>query len=133
MSKMGSLGGMGGKGSGMGGMGSLKPTAPVKPEQTAEAEAEEELSEALAAFKDAAKSENDRFVSATSPDYWFGVYFETQDQRDEFLKLLSAFDLLETQWVNGRKLAERLRFVLKSPRLPRRSYKIDAKFTEMSL
>src|SRR5215210_7407884 len=95
----------GGLGNGLGSLGGPRPKVkPAEPEQTAEAEAAEEVSEALATFKAASQREADRFATATSPDFWLGVYFETQDQRDEFLTLLKALDLLEVQWVNGRKL-----------------------------
>jgi hypothetical protein len=127
-----SLGGLGG---GLGGLGPNKPVAPAKPkdEQTAEEEGAEEMTEALREFKAASKRENDRFAQATSPEYWFGVYFETKEQRDEFLAFLKALSLLEDQWINGRKLAEKLGCILKSPRLPRRSYKIDPKLAELAL
>jgi hypothetical protein len=128
---LGSLGG--GLGSGLGSLGGPKPKAEVAPAVTAEEQSEVEVSEALAAFKAAADRERDRFATATSPDYWFGVYFETQQQRDEFLGLLKALDLLEVQWVNGRKLAARLGHELKSPRLPRRAFKIDPKLADLSL
>lgn len=121
-------------GDGLGSLGGLTPKkGPAPPTETAEEEAVTELSEALTAFKAASQRENDRFAQATSPDYWFGVYFETQEQRDEFLAFLKALDLMEVQWVNGRKLAERLGCLLKSPRLPRRSFKIDPKLAELSL
>jgi hypothetical protein len=111
-------------GGGLGGLGPNKPVAPAKPkdEQTAEEEGAEEMTEALREFKAASKRENDRFAQATSPEFWFGVYFETKEQRDEFPGFLKALDLLEDQWVNGRKLAEKLGRFLKSPRLPRRSF-----------
>jgi hypothetical protein len=41
--------------------------------------------------------------------------------------------LLEVQWVNGRKLASRMGCELKSPRLPRRAFKIDPKLADMAL
>ena len=119
----------------LGGLGDGKPVAPAPapPAKDAETQSAEEVSEALAAFKAAAHRERDRFAQATSPDYWFGVYFETREQRDEFLTALKALDLLEFQWVNGRKLAARLGHVLKSPRLPRRAFKIDPKLADLSL
>jgi hypothetical protein len=123
---------LGDLGKGLGSLGGLAAKA-VKPTQAAEEQSEEEVSEALAAFKAAAERERDRFATATSPDYWFGVYFETQEQRDEFLAFLKAMDLLEVQWVNGRKLASRMGGELKSPRLPRRAFKIDPKLADMAL
>ena len=72
---LGSLGG--GLGSGLGSLGGPKPKAEVKPAVMAEEQSEAEVSETLAAFKAAADRERDRFATATSPDYWFGVYFET--------------------------------------------------------
>jgi hypothetical protein len=130
MAGLGSLGGLGGDG--LGGLGPKKKAQPKEPEQTAEAEGQQEMTEALAAFKQASKRENDRFAQATSPDFWFGVYFETKEQRDEFLAFLKALDLMEEQWVNGRKLAAKLGCVLKSPRLPRPSFKIDPKLADLS-
>lgn len=123
----------GGLGGGLGSLGGPKPKAEATPDVTAEEQSEAEVSEALAAFKAAADRERDRFATATSPDYWFGIYFETQEQRDEFLTLLKALDLLEVQWVNGRKLAARLGLDLKAPRLPRRAFKIDPKLADLSL
>jgi hypothetical protein len=118
----------------LGGLGNCKPApATVAAAKDAETQSAGEVSEALAAFKAAADRERDRFAQATSPDFWFGVYFETQEQRDEFLQFLSALDLLEVQWVNGRKLAARLGCGLRSPRLPRRAFKIDSKLAELSL
>jgi hypothetical protein len=126
---------LGNLGSGLGGLSEPdgKKKGKPGPAKTAEAEGAQELSAALVAFKQASKREDDRFAMATSPDYWFGIYFETQEQRDEFLAFLKAQDLLEVQWVNGRKLTERLGCRLKSPRLPRRSFKIDPKLTDLSL
>jgi hypothetical protein len=129
------MAGLGSLGGGLGGLGGLTPkkTKPAEPEQTAEDEGEAEMTEALAAFKQASKRENDRFAQATSPDFWFGVYFETKEQRDEFLAFLKALDLLEVQWINGRKLAEKLGCRLRSPRLPRKSFKIDPKLADLSM
>jgi hypothetical protein len=129
--------GFGDLGKGLGSLGAgLTPKAKAKAETPAtptDEQSQEEVSEALAAFKEAADRERERFATATSPDYWFGVYFETQEQRDEFLAFLKANDLLEVQWVNGRKLAARMGCDLKSARLPRRSFKIDPKLAEMSM
>jgi hypothetical protein len=126
--------GLGSLGGGLGSLGGgLAPKAEVKPPKPADEQSEEEVSEALAAFKAAADRERERFAQATSPDYWFGVYFETQEQRDEFLEFLHALDLLEVQWVNGRKLAARMGCVLRSPRLPRRAFKIDPKLSDLTL
>jgi hypothetical protein len=41
--------------------------------------------------------------------------------------------LLEVQRVNGRKLASRMGCELKSPRLPRRAFKIDPELADMAL
>lgn len=76
--------------------------------KTFEQVAKEELNEALTAFKAKAKHETELQQNNTSTDYWFCVYFKNSSQLIEFLQKSGFEDLVEWQYINGEKLADRL-------------------------
>lgn len=40
--------------------------------------------------------------------FWFSVYFQNQDQKDEFLQKINATDITSGQYINGIELAKKL-------------------------
>lgn len=67
-----------------------------------------EMSEALRLFKDRAKKEEEEKKKNTSTDYWFAVYFATQDDRDKFLQVYDLVEKLNSQYLSGEDLVEAL-------------------------
>lgn len=71
----------------------------------------DEVSEVLAAFRKRAKEEEAQKAKNISTDYWFAVYFASQEQRDQFLSALNLIERLERegldyQYIDGQTLAE---------------------------
>lgn len=81
----------------------------------------EEISEVLESFRQRAKDEAAQKAKNVSTDYWFAVYFASQEQRDAFLKAIelgykilgesrkaNLLDKLEDQYLSGTVLADAL-------------------------
>ena len=71
----------------------------------------EEVSEVLASFRKRAKEEEAQKAKNISTDYWFAVYFASQEQRDRFLSALNLIERLERegldyQYIDGQTFAE---------------------------
>jgi len=73
-----------------------------------EEEIKQEISEVLAAFKRRAKDEADAMQKNISTDYWFSVYFASQNQRDIFLRALNLLEKMDAdgQYVDGITFAQ---------------------------
>jgi hypothetical protein len=67
-----------------------------------------EISEALRLFKERAKKEAEEKQKNTSTDYWFAVYFATQEDRDKFLQVYDLIDKLNSQYLSGEELIDAL-------------------------
>lgn len=68
----------------------------------------EEIGEVLALFRQRAKDEAAKKEKNVSTDYWFAVYFASQDQRDAFLRAVKLLEKLEDQYLSGTVLADAL-------------------------
>lgn len=68
----------------------------------------EEISEVLAAFKQRAADEAAAKEKNISTEYWFAVYFASQEQRDAFLRAVQLLEKLEDQYLDGTVLAKKL-------------------------
>lgn len=82
----------------------------------------DEVSEVLAAFRKRAKEEEAQKAKNISTDYWFSVYFASQEQRDQFLSALNLIERLERegsdyQYIDGQTLAEALGLQLKKEKI----------------
>lgn len=92
---------------------------------------QQETSAVLAAFKQRAKSEQERFLLATDSEYWVGVCFQTREQKEHFLreaKLLQAGD----KYIDGALVAKRLGITLPPAQVPYNiSAKVDAKYAAL--
>ncbi len=72
-----------------------------------------EISEVLAAFKKRAKEEELQKAKNISTDFWFAVYFASEDQRNRFLQMVGLFEQMERdgadfQYIDGQALSEKL-------------------------
>lgn len=67
-----------------------------------------EISEVLAAFKKRAADEAAAKAKNISTEYWFAVYFASQEQRDSFLNAVKLLEKLEDQYLDGTVLAKKL-------------------------
>lgn len=81
-----------------------------------------EVSEVLAAFRKRAKEEAAQKEKNTSTDFWFVVYFASQEQRDQFLSALNLIERLERdgvdfQYIDGQMLANAVGVPLAKERL----------------
>lgn len=67
----------------------------------------EELSELQKGFKERSQKERDRFKKATDSEFWFAVYFQSREEKDNFLK---AMKLVKTmygdRYIDGNKWAK---------------------------
>lgn len=82
----------------------------------------DEVSEVLAAFRKRAKEEEAQKAKNISTDYWFAVYFASQEQRDQFLSALNLIERLERegsdyQYIDGQTLSEALGLQLKKEKI----------------
>lgn len=66
----------------------------------------EEVSDFLAAFRQRAKDEEAQKAKNVSTDYWFAVYFASQEQRDTFLRALSLIEKMDDQYIDGMTFAK---------------------------
>lgn len=55
-------------------------------------DAEADLSEIEKAFRERKKCEAERFKIATQSEYWFCVCFQSQEQKDAFLKAVGIYE-----------------------------------------
>lgn len=72
-----------------------------------EKDAQEELTELQIQFRQKAKAEKELQDKNTNSDFWSCVIFKTQDERDQFLKLL-GITAEDNQYINGSKLIKAL-------------------------
>ena len=90
---------------------------------TNEEAATQEVSAVLAAFKQRAKNEQERFLLATDSEYWIGVCFQTRAQKEAFLlgvNLLQHGD----KYIDGELLAKRMGIALPAADVP---YNVSAR------
>lgn len=73
-----------------------------------EEETAAELDEAVEYLKRGRKAEAKLKEQNTSTEYWFAVYFATQEQRDFVLNALALFDSLQDQYIGGDDFAKAL-------------------------
>lgn len=83
------------------------PEAPTLPESFEEG-TKEEISEVLAAFRQRAKEEEAAKKKNVSTDFWFAVYFASQDQRDAFLRAVDLIKSMDDQYIDGMTFAKAL-------------------------
>lgn len=85
-----------------------------------EEDAQIELSEVLAGFKDRARIEQQRFTDATDSEYWVCFCFQTREQKEEFLQKLNLLDLGD-KYLDGMEAARQMGVELTSrvPEMPR--------------
>lgn len=90
---------------------------------TNEQAASTEISATLAAFKQRAKQEQDRFILATDSEYWVGLCFQTRAQKEHFLQ---AVNLLQhgDKYLDGELLARRMGITLPAADVP---YNVSAR------
>lgn len=82
-------------------------TEPEMPESFEEA-TKEEISDVLKAFRNMANHEAELKAKNVSTDFWFAVYFASQDQRDTFLRAVKLLEKLEDQYIDGTTFAKAL-------------------------
>jgi hypothetical protein len=64
-----------------------------------------EMSETLKALKARAKEEEKIKQQNVSTDFWFAVYFASQEQRDKFLNFIGVLNKLEDQYIDAETFA----------------------------
>lgn len=110
------------------------PIGPLDYDQLSNEEAAtQEVSAVLAAFKQRAKNEQERFMLATDSEYWVGLCFQTRAQKEAFL---AGANLLQhgDKYIDGELLAKRMGIALPDADVPYNvSAKPDAKFAAMVL
>ena len=65
----------------------------------------EEISEVLSAFRQRAKDEEAAKAKNVSTDFWFAVYFASQEQRDVFLRAVNLVMHLDDQYIDSMTFA----------------------------
>lgn len=85
--------------------------------------ATQEISAVLAAFKQRAKTEQERFVLATDSEFWVGLCFQTREQKEFFLQ---AVNLMQhgDKYLDGELLAKRMGIALPVGNVP---YNVSAR------
>lgn len=78
-----------------------------------EADAQAEMSETLKQFKARAEAEEERSLKTTNMNYYFCVYFKTQEQMEDFLKKAGLWNLYDeyqddATLLPGEKVAQKL-------------------------
>jgi hypothetical protein len=110
-------------------LGESKPAAELPYEPIAadgrlqvEADCEAELNEAQLRFKGIFTKQRESFVNATDSGYFVCVCFQNRAQLVEWLSKSNLNQELDGQYLDGRKLAERMNIKITAPgmRLPRR-------------
>ena len=61
----------------------------------------EEISEVLKAFKQRAKEEAEQKAANISTEYWFAVYFASENQRNLFLSAYKLLQKMEDQYISA--------------------------------
>jgi len=79
--------------------------SPGMPESFEDA-TKEEISDVLAAFRQRAKAEESAKAKNVSTDFWFAVYFASQEQRDSFLRAVNLLSKMDDQYINGTDFAK---------------------------
>jgi hypothetical protein len=97
----------------------------------AEVEATAETSEILAAFRQAARREDQRFREATDSEHWIALCFQTRAQKEEFLRKVGWMGLGD-KYIDGMTVAEALGMRLDSPVPPMPRYRRDADVEELT-
>lgn len=64
----------------------------VKPTKDAIKDAERELTEIEKDFRERKAKERERFKVATQSEFWFCVCFQSQEQKDAFLKAVGIYE-----------------------------------------
>lgn len=96
-----------------------------------EAVAEGEINEVLAGFKDRAKQEAARHEYAVEAEYWFCLYFQTIDQKEEFLRKI-GWDELGDKYIDGMAAADAVGIELESFIPPMPQIRIDGKLAALA-
>ncbi len=68
----------------------------------------EEIGEVLAAFRARSKEEAAQKAKNVSTDFWFAVYFASEDQRNAFLRAVSLLEKMQDQYIPGDDFAKAL-------------------------
>ncbi len=97
-----------------------------------EAVAEGEVNEVLAGFKDRAKQEAARHEYAVEAEYWCCLYFQTIDQKDEFLRKI-GWDELGDKYIDGMAAADAVGITLESFIPPMPQIRIDSKLAALAI
>jgi hypothetical protein len=79
----------------------------VKYTGNSEADSKEEVSAVLAAFRDRAKAENDRFRLSTDSEFWVAVCFMSREEKEEFLRKTETIAHGD-KYVDGREFSRTL-------------------------
>jgi hypothetical protein len=95
------------------------------------ATAEPDLIEFKSEFQKRAKVEQDRFALSTDSRYWVCFCFETEVQKQEFLRRLKL-DALGDMHVDGLEAADILGVPLESPRAAFARGKVNKKLTDLT-
>lgn len=82
-----------------------------------EIDSKNDLAELQNGFKLRAKLESDRFRLATDSEYWACICFQTREQKEHFLKILSIIDLGD-KYLDGQMVAKRLGIELPAANVP---------------
>ena len=96
-----------------------------------EAMAEQELSEVLSGFKDRAKREDQRFQEATDSEFWIAIYFQSRDQKEEFLNKLGLMEIGD-KYLDGMLVAEALGVTLESYIPPMPQLRLDPRLAALA-
>lgn len=92
-----------------------------------------EISDVLAAFKQRAKTEQERFEAATDSEFWLGVCFQTRAQKEAFLQGVNMLQHGD-KYIDGEILAKRMGIALPAADVPYNvSAKPDKKLAELVL
>lgn len=93
--------------------------------------AEDEISEVLAGFKQRAKNEDARKEGAIDSEFWFCLYFQTREQKDEFLAKI-GWDDIGDKYIDGMEAAEAVGITLESFIPPMPQIRIDQKLAALA-
>lgn len=88
----------------------------------------EELKTLKNAFKSKMDKENELKKKNIDPNFWFAVYFQDSDQKNDFLKKIKATKLTEGLYIDGIEFAKLLGI-----ELPKKSVKAPGKFKGFNL
>lgn len=83
------------------------PTAGVEATDDLQADLDNGMSAALREIIERKRATQERFRTATDPEFFFCVVFQSRDQKDEFLRLIQ-WDDMGDKYLSGLEVARRL-------------------------